>query len=71
MASETYTLERVVAEVVADPRLESARERCSVLWALTRWEDLSADDYAAAGGGLCREYALDAYPWTDVAVATD
>jgi para-nitrobenzyl esterase len=71
MASETYTMERVVADVVADPRFEDARERCSVLHALTRWDDLSPGDYAAAGGGLCRDYALDAYPWTDVASATD
>jgi para-nitrobenzyl esterase len=71
MASETYTMERVVAEVVADPRLESARERCSVLHALARWDDLSAEDYAAAGGGICRDYALDAYPWTAVAATTE
>jgi para-nitrobenzyl esterase len=71
MASETYTMERVVADVVADPRFADARERCSVLHALARWDDLSPEDYAAAGGGLCRAYALDAYPWTDVAVTTD
>jgi hypothetical protein len=64
-------MERVVADVVADPRLADARERCSVLVAMTRWDDLAPEDYAAAGGGICKAYALDAYPWTDVAVTTE
>jgi hypothetical protein len=71
MASETYTMERVIADVVADPRLADARERCSVLHALALWDDISPADYAAAGGGICREYALDAYPWTAVAATAE
>jgi hypothetical protein len=67
MASQTWTLPRVVAEVLEDPRLSRARDRCGVLYALTRWEDMSREDYATAGGGVCRDYALDAYPWTEVA----
>ena len=70
MASETWTLERVVADVLADPRLARARDRCGVLHALARWEDLSRADYATVGNGACRDFAFDAYPWTDVA-ATD
>jgi para-nitrobenzyl esterase len=71
MASETWTLERVVADVLADPRLSRARDRCGVLHALARWEDLSLADYATVGGGVCRDFAFDAYPWTDVAVASE
>ena len=67
MASETWTMERVVAEVLADPRLARARDRCGVLHALARWDDLSRDEYASAGGGVCRDFAFEAYPWTDVA----
>jgi len=67
MASETWTMEKVVAEVLADPRLADARARCGVLYALARWEDLSRIEYAAAGGGACRDYAFERYPWTDVA----
>jgi para-nitrobenzyl esterase len=71
MASETWTLEKVVADVLADPRLARPRDRCGVLYALARWEDLSREAYAAAGGGVCRAYALDAYPWTDLAAAAE
>jgi para-nitrobenzyl esterase len=67
MASETWTMQKVVAEVLSDPRLADARERCGVLHALVRWEDLSRIEYGAAGGGACRDYAFEAYPWTDVA----
>jgi para-nitrobenzyl esterase len=69
MASETWTMDKVVAEVLEDPRLSRTRDRCGVLYALARWEDMSRDEYAAAGGGVCRDYALDAYPWTDLAAA--
>jgi para-nitrobenzyl esterase len=69
MASETWTMEKVVAEVLADPRLSLTRDRCGVLHALARWDDLSRAEYAAAGGGVCRDYAFESYPWTDVAAA--
>jgi para-nitrobenzyl esterase len=71
MSSETWTLEKVVADVLADPRLPLPRDRCGVLYALARWEDLSREAYAEAGGGLCRDYALDAYPWTDLAATSE
>ena len=67
MASETWTLQEVVAEVLSDPRLAEPRDRCGVLHALVRWEDLSRIEYGAAGGGACRDFAFEAYPWTDVA----
>ena len=71
MASETWTMEKVVAEVLADPRLPEARDRCGVLHALARWDDLPRTDYATAGGGLCRDHAFDAWPWKDVAASGD
>ena len=71
MASETWTLDRVVERVLADARLERVRDRCTVLAALARWEDLSAEAYAEAGDGVCRDFALDEYPWTQVATAGD
>jgi para-nitrobenzyl esterase len=69
MASETWTMDKVLADVLADPRLPRPRDRCGVLYALARWEDLSRKAYAEAGGGLCRDYAFEAYPWTDLAAA--
>jgi hypothetical protein len=67
MASETYTIEAVVAAVVADERLDTARDKCSVLASLTEWDYIDAEGYASAGDGVCRLYAFEEYPWTDVA----
>ena len=71
MASETWDIERVLAKLLADPRLAAARDRCGVLHALAAWDYVSRDAYASAGGGVCRDLAFDAYPWTDVAVASE
>ncbi len=71
MANRTWTLERVVEAVLADPRLSRVRDRCAVLAALARWEDLSAEAYAEAGDGVCKDFALDAYPWTELATRSD
>jgi para-nitrobenzyl esterase len=71
MASETWTMEKVVAEVLADPRLPETRDRCGVLHALARWDDLPRADYATVGGGMCQNYAFDAWPWKDVAASGD
>lgn len=68
-ASRTYTAEEVAEAVAEDPRLDTAREKCSVLFKLTDRSYLSPEQYAAAGGGVCRRHALDDYPWTDVAAA--
>ena len=61
LASETFTVERVVAELMEDPRLASARDRCAVLRNLTEWRYLSREQYAAID--ICGSYAYDAYPW--------
>lgn len=67
MASETWTVPRVVASVLADPRLDAARDRCGVLRVLTLDDYVARNDYASLGGGLCADLALDTYPWVDVA----
>ena len=65
LASETFTVDRVVAELTVDPRLASARDRCAVLHALAEWRYLSPEEYAAID--ICGSYAYGAYPWPDVA----
>ncbi len=67
MSSDTWTIGRVVASVLEDERLEDPRDRCRVMAGLTQGDYIGPKDYAAAGGGACRTYALDAYPWDDVA----
>ncbi|HEY8493152.1 MAG TPA: carboxylesterase family protein [Myxococcota bacterium] len=69
MASETWTIERVVSEVLADPRLAEPRARCGVLRALALWGNLPREEYARVGDGVCAPYAFDAYPWRDVVAA--
>jgi hypothetical protein len=61
MASETFTVDRVVADLLVDPRLATARDRCTVLRNLTEWRYLSPEKYA--GIDICGSYAYDAYPW--------
>ena len=65
LASETFTIDRVVDELMVDPRLASDRDRCSVLRSLVEEDYLSREQYA--GMGICAEYAYDAYPWPDLA----
>lgn len=67
MSSDTYTIERVLAEVVDDQRFASARDRCATLHTLVQSEYATAEQYADAGGSVCLDYALDDYPWVDVA----
>jgi len=70
MESEVWTIEKVVASVLEDPRLEEPKHRCGVLASLTWWDYIDGDQYARAGGGLCRTLALDDYPWDDDAATT-
>jgi para-nitrobenzyl esterase len=69
MGSETWTIDRVVAELLADPRLADARKRCQVLRALALWDYIDVAEYAKVGDGTCSGYALDAYPWGEVAAS--
>ena len=65
LASETFSIDRVVAELMEDPRLATDRDRCTVLWSLTEGRHLSQEQYAALG--ICEAHAFDAYPWDEVA----
>jgi para-nitrobenzyl esterase len=65
LASETFTLEKVIAQLMDDPRLTDDRDRCAIVRALAEWRYLSQEQYA--GTGACGDYAYDAYPWPDVA----
>ena len=64
MASETQTLALVVAAIAADPRLDTPREKCSVMRNLALREYISREQYASANGAACGGYAIDAYPWS-------
>ncbi len=65
LASETYNVERVIAELIDDPRLAGGGDRCAVLRGLAEWRYLSREQYTAID--VCGSYAYDAYPWHDVA----
>jgi para-nitrobenzyl esterase len=66
-ASETWTIADVVAAIGRDPRLADARDQCAVLRNMADWEYIDPGEYASANGAVCARYALDAYPWSDVA----
>jgi para-nitrobenzyl esterase len=67
LASETVSLEEVVAAIGADPRLDTPVEKCAVMRNLVAWDYIPVDAYAQANGAICNGYALDAYPWKDMA----
>jgi hypothetical protein len=69
MSADTWSMDRVVAAILADERLDDALDRCRVLAGLTQWDYIDAAQYAAAGSGACRAFALDGYPWEEVAAA--
>jgi para-nitrobenzyl esterase len=64
MSYETYTKERIIAEVREDPRLPTWRDKCRELRGLALFSELyTSDDYAAEPG--CSNLAIAAYPWKD------
>jgi para-nitrobenzyl esterase len=67
LASRTYTVEGVIADLLADPRFATARDRCAVLRNLTEMDFASRADYDSASA--CAALAYDAWPWPDVAAA--
>jgi para-nitrobenzyl esterase len=61
MASEPTTRAEVIARVATDPRFESPAERCAVWASFVEWtRDMSAEEYAAAGDGMCANHPLEA-----------
>ncbi len=64
MSYETYTKERISAEIREDPRLPAWRDKCSELRRLALDSGYyTHGDYAAEPG--CAEFAFAAYPWGD------
>ncbi|MFQ5416229.1 MAG: carboxylesterase/lipase family protein [Myxococcota bacterium] len=66
MGSAPVTVESVLAEIAADPRLETQRERCFVYRQIAKWdEDLGfgPEEYLDAGPTGCREWPYDEWPW--------
>ena len=64
MSSEVVTKASVVAEIEADPRMPTQRDKCE------RFRDLALhsgyfteEDYATAGSRGCAAYPIAAYPW--------
>jgi para-nitrobenzyl esterase len=63
MSSEFVTEERVVAQVAADPRLPTQRDKCEIYGRLAHWSPaFDEDDYLRAG---CGEVPLAASSWKD------
>jgi para-nitrobenzyl esterase len=66
MSSERVVGETLLAGIAVDERFESQRERCSLYRQLATWSGvLEEDEYATVGGGACREFPFESYPWTD------
>jgi para-nitrobenzyl esterase len=60
MEGDAVDRQVVVDRLVADPRFESAEERCAVLASFVRWgRSLSEEGYRTLAGGLCREHRLE------------
>ncbi len=56
----------ILAQVRADPRLTTPRDRCEVFADLSRRGPAADEEqYAQAAAGECDEYPLSAYPWKD------
>jgi para-nitrobenzyl esterase len=55
---------RIIADVDADARLPTQREKCAVFLAMTGMgEGLTKADYPHAGAHGCADFPADAYPW--------
>ncbi|MEX2204615.1 MAG: carboxylesterase family protein [Myxococcota bacterium] len=64
MSWETYTRERILAELREDPRLPTWRDKCGELAGLATFSGyITPADYAAESG--CADHALAAWPWPD------
>lgn len=62
MSADTVTLDRVRAELAGDPRLTSARDRCTVWHELATWgRGVSRAEYD--GLAECQPFPFDRYPW--------
>ncbi len=68
MESDFVTPGDVIANIDADPRLATQRDRCAVYLRLERWgRSFDEERYASAGAEGCADYPIADYPWRDPA----
>jgi len=66
MTPELVTSAEVIAEIDADPRLPTQRDRCEVFRRLARWgRSFDEERYAQAGSRGCAEFPIADHPWRD------
>lgn len=64
MSSAVETMDRVLADLEAEPRLPTAKDKCRVLHDLAGWtRGLTREEYAARP--TCAAFPFDTYPWGD------
>jgi hypothetical protein len=57
--------DKILADVDADPRLATQRDRCRVFHQLASHANLlTKEQYAIAGKNGCAAYPYDGYPWS-------
>ncbi|MDX2166062.1 MAG: carboxylesterase family protein [Deltaproteobacteria bacterium] len=63
MATDTESVERVLAGVAADPRLTTPRDKCAVYYSLAKWSrGFSREQYGEIAD--CKQFPFDTFPWT-------
>lgn len=64
MASQAESAERLLADIDADARLPSQKDRCGVFHQLVRWGTaLTKESYPKAGKHGCAEFPFADFPW--------
>ncbi|MEO8602804.1 MAG: carboxylesterase family protein [bacterium] len=63
MSNEALTVQSVLAQLAADPRLTEPRDKCSIYYSLAKFSrGFSKDQYAALP--LCQPFPFEKYPWS-------
>ena len=60
MSQGSDTTDAIVASILSDASYQSLRRRCTALASIYSWapQAFSVDDFAEAGGGLCRSFSI-------------
>lgn len=60
MSRASDTTDAIVASILSDASYQSLRRRCTALASIYSWapQAFSVDDFAEAGGGLCRSFSI-------------
>ncbi len=62
MGSPPETRERIIADIAADPRLETAKQKCAVYGQLVRWgEGITPEEYTTVWNGGCAAVPLESW----------